>query len=180
MWSGARGYAVYPNLLLVINFLSEYKLDVQSLSWQLTVMLCPCSAANSCPSSPRGAGSSGYRMGGRMVSSAELQLMNDNSQPENDKDASGGDSPKVRQTPITSSPSSINMSINWWNFICFAHIHKSQLASWGLIRCDVLCPYFTVAPDFSSALCCHTPAELCTFSKSTSHSLRFSTCSWIW
>lgn len=31
-----------------------------------------------------------------MVSSAELQLLNDNSQPENDKDASGGDSPKVR------------------------------------------------------------------------------------
>lgn len=30
-----------------------------------------------------------------MVSSAELQLINDNSQPENEKDASGGDSPKV-------------------------------------------------------------------------------------
>ncbi|KAM3597505.1 uncharacterized protein V6R79_005491 [Siganus canaliculatus] len=57
------------------------------------------SAANSCPSSPRGAGSSGYRMGGRMVSSAELQLLNDNSQPENDKDASGGDSPKDDTKP---------------------------------------------------------------------------------
>ncbi|KAF1379926.1 hypothetical protein PFLUV_G00181150 [Perca fluviatilis] len=57
------------------------------------------SAANSCPSSPRGAGSSSYRMGGRMVSSAELQLMNDNSQPENDKDASGGDSPKDDSKP---------------------------------------------------------------------------------
>ncbi|TKS91387.1 Forkhead box protein K2 [Collichthys lucidus] len=57
------------------------------------------SAANSCPSSPRGAGSSGYRMGGRMVSSAELQLLNDNSQPENDKDASGGDSPKDDSKP---------------------------------------------------------------------------------
>ncbi|XP_069572165.1 forkhead box protein K2-like [Brachyistius frenatus] len=57
------------------------------------------SAANSCPSSPRGAGSSGYRMGGRMVSSAELQLMNDNSQPENDKEASGGDSPKDDSKP---------------------------------------------------------------------------------
>lgn len=33
-----------------------------------------------------------------MVSSAEIQLMNDNSQPENDKEASGGDSPKVRVT----------------------------------------------------------------------------------
>ncbi|XP_035510758.1 forkhead box protein K2-like [Morone saxatilis] len=57
------------------------------------------SAANSCPSSPRGAGSSGYRMGGRMVSSAELQLINDNSQPDNDKDASGGDSPKDDSKP---------------------------------------------------------------------------------
>lgn len=34
-----------------------------------------------------------------MVSSAELQLLNDNSQPENDKDASGGDSPKVSGGP---------------------------------------------------------------------------------
>lgn len=58
-------------------------------------MCPPHSAANSCPSSPRGAGSSGFRMGGRMVTSAELQLLGDNSQPENDKDASGGDSPKV-------------------------------------------------------------------------------------
>ncbi|XP_057673430.1 forkhead box protein K2 [Corythoichthys intestinalis] len=57
------------------------------------------SAANSCPSSPRGAGSSGYRMGGRMVSSAELQLISDNSQPENDKDASGEDSPKDDSKP---------------------------------------------------------------------------------
>ncbi|XP_015241410.1 PREDICTED: forkhead box protein K2-like [Cyprinodon variegatus] len=57
------------------------------------------SAANSCPSSPRGAGSSGYRMGSRMVGSVELQLINDNSQPENDKDASGGDSPKDDSKP---------------------------------------------------------------------------------
>uniref|UniRef100_A0A3P8WZX0 Forkhead box K2 n=1 Tax=Cynoglossus semilaevis TaxID=244447 RepID=A0A3P8WZX0_CYNSE len=57
------------------------------------------SAANSCPSSPRGAGLSGYRMGGRMVSSAELQLINDNSQSENDKEASGGDSPKDDSKP---------------------------------------------------------------------------------
>uniref|UniRef100_A0A3Q3N2I6 Forkhead box protein K2 n=1 Tax=Mastacembelus armatus TaxID=205130 RepID=A0A3Q3N2I6_9TELE len=54
------------------------------------------SAANSCPSSPRGAGSSGYRLG---VRSADLQLMNDNSQPENDKEASGGDSPKDDSKP---------------------------------------------------------------------------------
>ncbi|XP_055008655.1 forkhead box protein K2-like [Boleophthalmus pectinirostris] len=55
------------------------------------------SAANSCPSSPRGAGSSGYRLGSRMVSSAELQLINDNSQPEHEKDNSGGDSPKLQK-----------------------------------------------------------------------------------
>uniref|UniRef100_A0A8C4YXX9 Fork-head domain-containing protein n=1 Tax=Gadus morhua TaxID=8049 RepID=A0A8C4YXX9_GADMO len=59
----------------------------------------PLSAANSCPSSPRGAGSSGYRMGGRMVSNAELQLLNENSQPDQDKDASGGDSPKDDSKP---------------------------------------------------------------------------------
>lgn len=41
-----------------------------------------------------------------MVSSAELQLINDNSQPENEKDASGGDSPKV-------SPSS-HLSVHLW------------------------------------------------------------------
>jgi hypothetical protein len=35
---------------------------------------------------------------GRIVSSAELQLINDNSQSENDKEASGGDSPKVSTT----------------------------------------------------------------------------------
>lgn len=51
------------------------------------------SAANSCPSSPRGAGSSGYKMS-RVIPS-DLHLMADNSQSENDKEASGGDSPKV-------------------------------------------------------------------------------------
>ncbi|XP_020843195.1 forkhead box protein K2 isoform X2 [Phascolarctos cinereus] len=50
------------------------------------------SAANSCPSSPRGAGSSGYKMG--RVLPTDLHLMADNSQSENDKEASGGDSPK--------------------------------------------------------------------------------------
>ncbi|MBN3278485.1 FOXK2 protein, partial [Polyodon spathula] len=55
------------------------------------------SAANSCPSSPRGAGSSGYRMG-RVIPS-DLQLMGDNSQSENDKEASGGDSPKDDSKP---------------------------------------------------------------------------------
>ncbi|XP_051851593.1 forkhead box protein K2 isoform X2 [Antechinus flavipes] len=50
------------------------------------------SAANSCPSSPRGAGSSGYKMGRGLPT--DLHLMADNSQSENDKEASGGDSPK--------------------------------------------------------------------------------------
>ncbi|XP_074168109.1 forkhead box protein K2 isoform X3 [Sminthopsis crassicaudata] len=50
------------------------------------------SAANSCPSSPRGAGSSGYKMG--RILPTDLHLMADNSQSENDKEASGGDSPK--------------------------------------------------------------------------------------
>lgn len=53
------------------------------------------SAANSCPSSPRGAGTSGYKLG-RFVSS---DLLNDNSQSENDKEASGGDSPKDDSKP---------------------------------------------------------------------------------
>lgn len=34
-----------------------------------------------------------------MVGPAELQLLNDNSQPDHDKDASGGDSPKVSPGP---------------------------------------------------------------------------------
>ncbi|XP_040845824.1 forkhead box protein K2 isoform X2 [Ochotona curzoniae] len=55
------------------------------------------SAANSCPSSPRGAGSSGYKMGRVMPS--DLSLMADSSQPENEKEASGGDSPKDDSKP---------------------------------------------------------------------------------
>ncbi|XP_069510630.1 forkhead box protein K2 isoform X5 [Ambystoma mexicanum] len=55
------------------------------------------SAANSCPSSPRGAGSSGYKMG-RVIAS-DLQLMTDNIQSENDKETSGGDSPKDDSKP---------------------------------------------------------------------------------
>ncbi|CAL8263693.1 unnamed protein product [Arctogadus glacialis] len=53
------------------------------------------SAANSCPSSPRGAGLSSYRMGRVMPS----DLTGDNSQSENDKEASGGDSPKDDSKP---------------------------------------------------------------------------------
>lgn len=53
------------------------------------------SAANSCPSSPRGAGLSSYRTG-RVLAS---DLIGDNSQSENDKEASGEDSPKVREGP---------------------------------------------------------------------------------
>ncbi|MCJ8738397.1 hypothetical protein PDJAM_G00035220 [Pangasius djambal] len=48
------------------------------------------SAANSCPSSPRGAGLSSYRVGRGLTA----ELIGDNSQSENDKEASGGDSPK--------------------------------------------------------------------------------------
>lgn len=54
-------------------------------------MLFFLSAANSCPSSPRGAGLSSYKMGRGLTA----DLINENSQSENDKEASGGDSPKV-------------------------------------------------------------------------------------
>ncbi|KAI3365384.1 hypothetical protein L3Q82_010469 [Scortum barcoo] len=65
------------------------------------------SAANSCPSSPRGAGLSSYRTGrvlasdliggqGRVLAS---DLIGDNSQSENDKEASGEDSPKDDSKP---------------------------------------------------------------------------------
>ncbi|KAM4664001.1 forkhead box protein K2 isoform 2-T2 [Discoglossus pictus] len=65
------------------------------------------SAANSCPSSPRGAGSSGYKIG--RVSAADLHLMTENPLSENpasenllsenDKEISGGDSPKDDSKP---------------------------------------------------------------------------------
>ena len=56
-----------------------------------------------------------------MVSSAELQLLNDNSQPENDKDASGGDSPKVRagltvQSSVSDPTFSFEMLLNMSTF----------------------------------------------------------------
>ncbi|XP_076007802.1 forkhead box protein K2-like [Genypterus blacodes] len=53
------------------------------------------SAANSCPSSPRGAGLSSYRAG-RVVACDAIE---DNSQLENDKEASGEDSPKDDSKP---------------------------------------------------------------------------------
>ncbi|KAK2876903.1 hypothetical protein QQF64_004257 [Cirrhinus molitorella] len=53
------------------------------------------SAANSCPSSPRGAGLSSYKMGRGLTA----ELINENSQSENDKEASGGDSPKDDSKP---------------------------------------------------------------------------------
>ncbi|XP_077359042.1 forkhead box protein K2 isoform X1 [Festucalex cinctus] len=56
------------------------------------------SAANSCPSSPRGAGLSSYRSG-RVLAS---DLIADNSQSENDKEASGEDSPKDDSKPAYS------------------------------------------------------------------------------
>lgn len=64
-------------------------------------VFCVCvffpSAANSCPSSPRGAGLSSYRVGRGLTA----ELIGDNSQSENDKEASGGDSPKVWQLGIS-------------------------------------------------------------------------------
>ncbi|CAL1600265.1 unnamed protein product [Knipowitschia caucasica] len=53
------------------------------------------SAANSCPSSPRGAGLSGFRTG-RVLAA---DLMGDHSHSENDKDASGEDCPKDDSKP---------------------------------------------------------------------------------
>ncbi|XP_018090931.1 forkhead box protein K2 isoform X3 [Xenopus laevis] len=53
------------------------------------------SAANSCPSSPRGAGSSGFKFG-RVI---PPDLIAEAAQSENDKDASGGDSPKDDSKP---------------------------------------------------------------------------------
>ncbi|XP_043085938.1 forkhead box protein K2 isoform X1 [Puntigrus tetrazona] len=53
------------------------------------------SAANSCPSSPRGAGLSSYKLGRGLTA----DLINENSQSENDKEASGGDSPKDDSKP---------------------------------------------------------------------------------
>ncbi|XP_048466967.1 forkhead box protein K2 isoform X4 [Rhincodon typus] len=57
------------------------------------------SAANSCPSSPRGAGSSGYRISRGLHS--DLQIMSDPTQnnSENDKETSDGDSPKDDAKP---------------------------------------------------------------------------------
>uniref|UniRef100_A0A4W5PNK3 Forkhead box protein K2 n=1 Tax=Hucho hucho TaxID=62062 RepID=A0A4W5PNK3_9TELE len=52
------------------------------------------SCPNSCPSSPRGAGLSGYRMGRALTA----DLINENSQSD-EKDGSGGDSPKDDSKP---------------------------------------------------------------------------------
>lgn len=94
----------FPVLQRKLNFLLPCVPSVSICLFYKMILECmvmrfPCrfsiSAANSCPSSPRGAGSSGYRLG-RIV--PDLQLMNDNSQSENDKEASEGDSPKVPNT----------------------------------------------------------------------------------
>ncbi|XP_028823419.1 forkhead box protein K2-like [Denticeps clupeoides] len=55
------------------------------------------SAANSCPSSPRGVG-----LSSRMGRGLTTDLVGYNSQSENDKDASGGDSPKDDSKPLYS------------------------------------------------------------------------------
>lgn len=66
----------------------KYSIEI---SYILNTLFCLVSAANSCPSSPRGAGLSSYKMGRGLTA----DLINENSQSENDKEASGGDSPKV-------------------------------------------------------------------------------------
>lgn len=101
-------YNIGNNFLsLILKFLSN-----------LCFPNCFQSAANSCPSSPRGAGLSSYRTGRVMAS----DLIGDNSQSENDKEASGEDSPKVRK------------SDDRWTLLCFKEIHviwkkKGQLHS---------------------------------------------------
>lgn len=70
-------------------------------------------------------------MGGRMVSSAELQLINDNSQPENDKEASGGDSPKVRIPSPLQTSALVQHLITYFTFLR----HTSDYVTHSLLPC---------------------------------------------
>lgn len=110
------------------------------------------SAANSCPSSPRGAGSSGYKMS-RVIPS-DLHLMADNSQSENDKEASGGDSPKVSIVWNQNCKLSLNWMQYFWNtnFVTgvYALRHNatsffSQLLTFRILWLDVT---FILTPPF--------------------------------
>lgn len=86
---------------LFCQFSWMYHISKHFLNWimhflsSLFLLNCFQSAANSCPSSPRGAGLSSYRTG-RVAS----DFIGDNSQSENDKDASGEESPKVRKSNV--------------------------------------------------------------------------------
>ncbi len=71
----------------------------------------PPSVPNSCPASPRGAGSSGYRYGRNITS--DLQLAAEyaaNAVSEQRTEATGGDSPKVRASSILMHVS-VNISV---------------------------------------------------------------------
>uniref|UniRef100_A0A4W3HKE3 Forkhead box K2b n=1 Tax=Callorhinchus milii TaxID=7868 RepID=A0A4W3HKE3_CALMI len=57
------------------------------------------SAANSCPSSPRGAGSSGYRISRGLHSDLQIVPDHTHNHSENDKETSDGDSPKDDAKP---------------------------------------------------------------------------------
>ena len=83
----------WAGFLLVLSSDHFSNLILKSLN-TIFILNCFQSAANSCPSSPRGAGLSSYRTGRVMAS----DLIGDNSQSENDKEASGEDSPKVRNS----------------------------------------------------------------------------------
>lgn len=80
---------------------------------------CLSSVPNSCPASPRGAGSSGYRFVHNITS--DLQLAAEyaaKAASEQQADASGGDSPKVH-TNITYPPPAVLLGrfSTTWGFI---------------------------------------------------------------
>lgn len=81
---------------------------------------CLPSVPNSCPASPRGAGSSGYRFVHNITS--DLQLAAEyaaKAASEQQADASGGDSPKVQRN-ITYPTGLIGRLIKTWQFIASA------------------------------------------------------------
>ncbi|XP_068610394.1 forkhead box protein K2 [Brachionichthys hirsutus] len=82
----------------VQHHISPLTINIPDIAHPMSPLPSPTgtlSAANSCPSSPRGAGLSGYRTGRALAS----DLTGDNSQSENDKEASGEDSPKDDSKP---------------------------------------------------------------------------------
>lgn len=84
------------------------------------IHFCLSSVPNSCPASPRGAGSSGYRFVHNITS--DLQLAAEyaaKAASEQQADASGGDSPKVQRN-ITYPAVLIGRLIKTWQFITSA------------------------------------------------------------